>query len=79
MVGVVEGHDLDVFRRILHHALRDRRACRPVPSTHDVGIGDDREHHAVVMAVIRPFDLTDGVPSGCGAGDPDRVHRRLGA
>ena len=39
----------------------------------------DRDHHVVVMAVVRAEDLHDRVPAGEGAGDPDRVHRRFRA
>jgi hypothetical protein len=38
----------------------------------------DRDHHAVVVAVVGAEDLEDRVAAGVRAGDPDRVHRRLG-
>ena len=46
---------------------------------HDVGVRHDREHHRVVVAVVRALDLHDVVAAGRGARDPDRAHRRLGA
>ena len=39
----------------------------------------DRDHHVVVVAVVGAEDLDDRVAAGRRAGDPDRVHRRLGA
>ena len=39
----------------------------------------DRHHHVVVVAVVGAEDLHDRVPPGGRAGDPDRVHGRLGA
>ena len=39
----------------------------------------DRDHHAVVMAVVGAEDLHDRVAAGVAARDPDRVHGRLGA
>ena len=39
----------------------------------------DRDHHAVVVAVVGAEDLHDRVAAGVGARDPDRVHRRLRA
>ena len=51
----------------------------PVAAAHEVGVGHDREHHAVVMAVIRALDLADDVPAGGRPGHADRVHRGLGA
>src|SRR5262249_47560117 len=39
---------------------------------------DHREHHAVVMAVVRALDLADGIPAGGRAGDANRVHRGFG-
>ena len=37
----------------------------------------DRDHHAVVVAVVGAEDLHDRVALRVRAGDPDRVHRRL--
>ena len=46
----------------------------------DLVVGDaDRDHHVVVVAVVGAEDLDDRVAAGGRAGDPDRVHRRLGA
>ena len=46
----------------------------------DLVVGDaDRDHHVVVVAVVGAEDLHDRVAAGRSAGDPDRVHRRLGA
>ena len=39
----------------------------------------DRDHHAVVVAVVGAEDLHDRVALRVRAGDPDRVHRRLRA
>ena len=41
--------------------------------------GHDREHHRVVVAVVRALDLDDVVAAGRGARDADRAHRRFGA
>ena len=38
-----------------------------------------RDHHLVVVAVVAALDLDDLVPAGGALGDPDGVHRRLGA
>ena len=65
------------------HGLGDSLAVRErgeVVAVADALVGDaDRDHHVVVVAVVRAEDLDDRVPSGGGAGDPDRVHRRFRA
>ena len=38
----------------------------------------DRDHHVVVVSVIRTHDLQDGVPAGVGSRDSNRVHRGFG-
>ncbi len=77
--GIVERHHLDVSVRVLDESPGDRRLGGPVPPAHGVGVGKHREHHGVVVAVIRPLDLADDVAAGRGARHPDRVHRRFGA
>ena len=60
-------------------AKRHRRRGRRVAPAHRVGVRDDREHHRVVVTVVRALDLDDVVATGRGPGDADGVHRRLGA
>ena len=77
---VVERHDVRVLG---HH----RRGCRSTsawspaprgrPSRSE--FGHDREHHRVVVAVVRALDLDDVLAPGGRTGDADRAHRRLGA
>ena len=77
--GVVE-RDRD---RQVHDGLRDAGAVRQrgeVLVVADLVVLDaDRDHHAVVVAVVGAEDLHDRLAAGGAAGDPDRVHRRLGA
>ncbi len=79
VIGVVERHHLDVLGRVLDHPLRHRRSPRPVAAAHEVGVGNDREHHAVMMPVIRALDLADHVPPRRCPRHADRVHRGFGA
>ena len=78
-LGVVE-RDRD---RHLRHRLRDAEPVREgleLEAVADLVVLDpDRDHHVVVMAVVGAEDLDDRVAAGRGPGDPDRVHRRLGA
>ncbi len=78
-LGVVEGHHLDVARRVLDQAAGDWRLGRALPPAHHIRVGHHGEHDGVMMSVIRPLDLADHIPAGGGTGDPDRVHRGLGA
>ncbi len=77
-VGVVErdGH------RHRGDARRDARAVgdgRVVLAIGHVVLGEaDRDHHVVVVAVVRPEDLEDRVAAGDRSGQADGVHRRLG-
>jgi hypothetical protein len=78
-VGVVERHRDRQVRGGLRNpgAVGERGVVLAVA---DVLVRDaDRDHHVVVVAVVRAEDLHDRVATGCSAGDPDRVHRRLGA
>ena len=76
-VRVVERHG----DRQVDDGLRDsgsvgKRVRRVVRA--DRGVLDaDRDHHRVVMAVVRAEDLEHDVAAGERARDPDRVHRRL--
>ena len=59
--------------------VRHRRRGRRLAPAHQVGVRHDREHHRVVVPVVRALDLHDVLATGRGAGDADRAHRRLGA
>ena len=88
---VVEGDD----DRVVPHRPRDAlgrglgRVCRArgvgglagdlLPQTEGVRLRHDREQHGVVVAVVGALHLHDAVAARGGAGDPDGVHRRLGA
>ena len=76
---IVERHDVRVPPQILRDPERHRRRGRLVAAAHEIGIGDDREHHRVVVTVVGPFDLDDVVAPGGGARHADRAHRRFGA
>ena len=76
---VVERHDVRVPCEVLRDAERHRRRRRLLAPAHEVGVRHDGEHHRVVMAVVRAFDLHDVVATGRGTRDADRAHRRLGA
>ena len=69
--------------REVHDRLRNAGAvgqARQVLVVADLVVLDaDRDHHAVVMAVVGAEDLHDRLAPGRPARDPDRVHRRLGA
>ena len=56
---------------------RDRD--RPVRRAGLVGLGEDRDLHRVVVAVVAALDLDDEVAAGGGAHEVHRVHRGLGA
>src|SRR5262249_2410585 len=58
-------------------AVRQRVVVLPIADP--VVRNADRDHHVIVVAVIRPENLDDRVATGARACDPDRVHRRLGA
>ena len=75
---VVERDDPRVVRDVGGDPLRHRQRRCVLEPADGVGVRDHREHHGVVVAVVRAFDLHDVVAAGRGAGDPDRVHRRLG-
>ena len=76
---VVERHG----DREVDHGLRDAGAVGQrleVEAVADLVVVDaDRDHHAVVVAVVGAEDLHDRLALRVRAGDPDRVHRRLGA
>ena len=76
---VVERHG----DREVDDGLRDARAVRQrreVLVVADLVVLDaDRDHHAVVVAVVGAEDLHDRLAAGRAAGDADRVHRGLGA
>ncbi len=78
-LGVVERHG----DREVDDGLRDAGAVGQrleVEAVADLVVLDaDRDHHAVVVPVVGAEDLHDRVALRVGAGDPDRVHRRLGA
>ena len=78
-LDVVERHHERVVGEHRRDALRHRRRRRLVASAHGVGVGHHREHHGVVMSVVRTLDLQDPVAPGRGARDADRVHGGLGA
>ena len=77
--GVIERHR----DRHVGHGLRDATAVgegRVVLAVADRGVVDaDRDHHVVVVAVVRAEDLDDRVAARGGARDADRIHRGLGA
>ena len=76
---VVERNRVRVAAQELRHAERHRLRRGCLASAHEVGVGNDGEHHRVVMPVVRAFDLHDVVATGRGARDADRAHRRFGA
>ena len=76
---VVERHDVRVVGHHRRDAGRHRRGRRSLAAAHQVGARHHREHHGVVVPVVRALDLHDVLASGRGARDPDRAHRRLGA
>ncbi len=69
--------------REVHDGLRDARSvgqAREVLVVADLVVLDaDRDHHAVVVAVVGAEDLHDRLAAGGAAGDPDGVHRGLRA
>ena len=69
--------------RHVGNGLRNAAAVREgrvVLAIADRGVVDaDRDHHVVMMAVVRAEDLDDRVAARRGARDADRVHRGLGA
>ena len=78
--SVVERHDVRVLGHVGRDAGRHRRrrpACRARPRASESGT--HREHHRVVVPVVRALDLHDVLAPGGGPRDADRVHRRLGA
>ena len=71
-----------------HDRLGDRSGNAPAPRQPDrvvlvaeLGhvVGRDRDQGVVVDAVVLALELHDLGAAGVGAGDPHRVHRRLGA
>ena len=78
-LGVVVGDD----DRVAEHRPRDARGGRDGPRrVRGTGLGHGRlhrDHDLVVVAVVAALDLDELVPPGDAAGDPDGVHRRLGA
>jgi hypothetical protein len=78
-VGVVEGNG----HGEIHERCRNAGAVGErleILAVADRLVGNvDRDHHAVVVTVIRAEDLQDGLPPRERAGNADRVHRRFGA
>ncbi len=77
--GIVErnhGHQVDV-------SLRDTGAVGDgvgmLPRSHLGRVGRHRDHHRVVMTVIRAFDLDDAISIREGPSEANGVERRLGA
>ena len=68
----------------VRHLLRDATAVRERRDVVGVEVAPvdadaHRHHHPVVMPVVGAEHLEDRVPPFQAAGDPNRVHRRLGA
>src|SRR3954469_24058906 len=80
-------NDFQIVERHDDRELADRRrdagvrgdADRAITGTDLAGLGQDRDLHGVVVAVVAPFHLEDDVASGHGPHQVDRIHRGLGA
>ena len=76
---VVEGHDDDQVDDRLRDAAVAGHVVRRVGGADVLGLGQHRDLHRVVVAVVAALDLDDEVAAGDGAHQVDRVHGGLGA
>ena len=76
---VVEGHDDDQVDDGLRDPAVAGHVVRRVGGADLLGLGQHRDLHRVVVAVVAALDLDDQVAAGDGAHQVDRVHGRLGA
>ena len=75
---VVERDDLRVLGGVGRDPPRERHRPGSVPAFGRVERRNDREHHRVVVAVIRALDLEERVLAGRSSSESHRVHRRFG-